>query len=307
MPTCADWINTTRRTIYGSDRQQLNVLPSGCSAFDSTVALQYQNDAVRGGAVISVGLEEMYVFAVDAAANTVTVFRGWQGSPVSAHPVGALVTVNPRFSDWEIFTALNDDLLDLSSPLNGLYQVRTEDLIAVSGRIGYDLPLTGFMSIINIQWRQPNTQSQEWTRVTDFEVAQDLPTDEFPSGAALFVNGAQPTAQQQIRVQYRAALTPLGNLIDDVEETTGIPATATDIPPIGAALRIMSGRPVARANYTTQGDTRRATEVSTGDVVQAPARLQQLRQQRVAAEAARLSQQWPARTRSRDLLGPSRL
>lgn len=293
----SDWINAAHRRLQGSQHDSLNLLAADIGLLTTEIPLTYPLNAVRAGTLLSVDLEVMYVWEVNDAATTATVQRGWQGSTPAAHATETLVTVNPRYTDWAIFDALNSELRSLS--VNGIYQIRTADITAESGRLGYDLSMTGFLSIAEIRWQLPGTVSKEWPELTDYTVDNDLPTSDFPSGTALFLTGELPAAQQTIRIRYRAALGALANLYDDVQIVTGVPATALDIPPLGAALRLAAGRPVGRSQYDAQGDTRRPDEVRVGDVLQAPSALRLEYQQRISEEAGRLRQQWPSRSRPR--------
>lgn len=300
MTTTGDLIAACRRQLIGRGRQAMNVLAGSITANTTTVPLSYDLGGIQAGATISVGLEVMLVWQVDQTAKTATVQRGMDGSTPQAHTSGDLILVNPTFTDFEIFTELNNELLSLSAPGNGLFQVKTIDLTAVSGRQGYDFPASGFINVLEVRWQQTGTVSQNWPLLTDWEVSENLPTTgTFPSGMALFLTDAQPTAQQPIRVRYKSTFGALASLTDDVAAVTGLPVTALDIPPLGAALRVMAGRPNQRARFDTQGDTRRADEVRVGEVLQAPAALRQARQQRIDEEAARLTEVWGMRARDR--------
>ena len=115
---------------------------------------------------------------------------------------------------------------------------------------------------------------------------------DFPDGTALRLNrGGWPG--YDVRVTYIAPYAPFVNLTDDVTATCGISAQAMDIPPIGAAVRMVAGREVKRNFTESQPDTRRAEEVPPGAVVGSSRGLMMLRQQRVAEEAARLRAQYP--------------
>lgn len=286
----ADLITATRRHLYGSQRVELNKLNGAVALDDDTITVANAVGGIVAGAVVSVGLEDLYVWSV--ADEVVTVQRGYNGSAKSTHADGDLVSVNSRYTDWELMTHLNNDLNDLCAPGNGLYQIRTLDLTAVSGQLGYDFPAVGFLSIADARWKQLDSVTNQWWPLDGTRVEDSMPTDQFPSGTALFIDGRQPQPGQTIRIRYRAAFDPIGSLSDDVAEVTGLPLTALDLPPMGAAVVVMAGRPVGRAQYTSQGDTRRATEVSVGDVLNSPAALRQQRATRIAAEAGRLAQQW---------------
>ena len=55
----------------------------------------------------------------------------------------------------------------------------------------------------------------------------------------------------------------------------------------------MSGREIKRNFTESQGDTRRASEVPPGAILQSSRQLQVLRVQRIAAKAARLDAMYP--------------
>lgn len=298
MTTCADLVGATRRHLQGGGRPQLNLLDATVSDTTTTIGVTYDLNGIQPGAYLAVGLEVMYVWEVNSADKTAVVQRAQQGSAAASHPSGSVVYVNAPFTDWDIFNALNAELTALSSPINGLYQIRSADLLAVSGQEGYDFPTVGFLSVADIRWQETGTVSHEWPELTDYTVSQNLPMSAFPSGTALFFNTALPSAQQTVRVRYRAQLDTFTDLTDDVAGT-GLPGTAWDIPPLGAAITVMSGRPVVRADTSSQGDTRRADEVRVGDVISSTAALRAQRSRRVGEEAARLAQVWPQHGRPR--------
>jgi hypothetical protein len=95
-----------------------------------------------------------------------------------------------------------------------------------------------------------------------------------------------------LRVVYRSLLTMPTTTLANVS-STGLLPSAQDLPPIGAAIRLMSGREIKRNFTEGQGDTRRASEVPPGAIMQSSRNLQILRQQRIAAEAARLDALYP--------------
>lgn len=295
MATAADLVAAARRHLTGGGRAALNRLGAGIDGSIGTLTTALDAANIQAGAYLSIGLEVLYVWSVDVSSKQVTVQRGMLGSTPAPHAANDIIYVNPRFSDFEIFSALNDDLLDLSAPSNGLYRISMLDITARSGVYGYDFPAVDLLSVADVRWQVPGVAA-EWREVSDFTVNADLPTSAFPSGTAIFMRGAIPG--QTYRVRYRARLSPLTALTDDAT-VTGLASTALDIPPLGAAVRLMAGRPIGRAETNSQGDTRRADEVRVGEIVQAPAALRALRAERIAAEATRLAQTWENRLRPR--------
>lgn len=300
MTLASDLVRATRRHLDGGSRRTLNQLAADLTADINATTAQFMWDlgGIQAGSVLCVGLEELYVWSTDQAAKTALVTRGYNNDVATLHTAGSTVEVNPKNSSAEIFGAINDDLVALSTPNSGLFAVTSVTFTAISGQIGYDLTSTPFLDVVDVVWPTTNNVSREWRTVKEFHVERDLPVGTFPSGTALFIDGEQPTPGQTVYVHIRRPFTALAALTDDVT-TTGLPATAVDLPPMGAAIKVMSGRPIARADYRSQGDTRRADEVRVGDVVQAPAALRALRAERISEEAARLRLVWPDRLRPR--------
>lgn len=270
----------------------MNLLALDCAANSAQVALSMDVAGAQTGAYLAVDLEVMYVWSADPSNKTVDVQRGVLGSQPAAHDANAIVYVNPRFSDFDIFTAINHDLADLCSPRNGLFRVGTLDLTPVAGKQAYDLTgATDLIDVLALDWRGPNPQFEDWHRVENVSVLRGMPITDFPSGMAVRVPHGLPAFAEPVRLRYKAPFTPFSALTDDAA-TSGLPDSAYDLPPLGAALRVSAGLAVRRTQTDAQGDTRRAQEVSTNDLLQAPAVLRQQRAQRVADERLRLQAAW---------------
>jgi hypothetical protein len=98
-------------------------------------------------------------------------------------------------------------------------------------------------------------------------------------------------------VSYKARFRPFVNLTDCATTWAGLPATCMDLLPLGAAIQLVVGREVKRNWTESQPDPRKAQEVPPGAVVASVKGWATIRQQRIDAEADRLSQQYPARHR----------
>jgi hypothetical protein len=70
-----------------------------------------------------------------------------------------------------------------------------------------------------------------------------------------------------------------------------------DLLVLGVQIRMVAGREVKRNFTESQGDTRRADEVPAGSVTNSINNLLRLRRDRIIAEAARLTRQYPLRFR----------
>jgi hypothetical protein len=241
----------------------------------------------------------------------VTVERGADGTLPSAHKSGDIVLVNPEFTGARILRAINDEIRAL--PGDGIYAVKALDRTLSATAEGYDLA-SDVLKVVDVRW-QHKWDSTEWTAVDSWETQYDMPTSVFPSGVALFIPerpfrtwpnnvfANDGSLNRALRIRYFAPLNPLGTLFDDVLAVTGIPSTALDIIAIGAAVRLMSGRPIQRVTNLGQPDSRNSAEVRANDVLNAPAALRQLRQDRITQESAQLTSDFVWRSPARRLMG----
>lgn len=297
MSTTADLLAATRRLLDVSGRDQMNKLGADLDAFSTTLNYAKTQGAIQPGALLSVGLETMYVW--DAAGSLATVERGFAGSTPATHTAGDLVYVNPRVSGFAVLDAINADLAELSAL--GLYRVKSLDLTAVGGQYAYDLA-SDVRDVLDVRWKDTASNvTKDWFEIDTWEVVRDMPTSDYPSGVALRFDRSrqQPIANQTIRVRYAANFTTLSALTDDVAATTGLPVTALDLPPLGAACRLADSFPMLRADINRQGGTRRPEEVSTTDTLQAGGALRARRAARIADEVNRLALSYPPRLRAR--------
>lgn len=293
MTFASDWIERTKSYLLSGVQEEKNKLAGAYTAGSGTVTFQYEASGVQVGTRIEIGTNLLYVWEVNG--KTATVTGGWEGSTDANAASGDIVTVNPRFPAAQILDALNFDLVDLSSPAHGLYQVGTETLTYNPLLTGYDLDgVTNLISVIEARGQTPGIY-KDWPRIAThkFRVMQTAPTGSngFASGKALFIY-EDMYAGYPIWVTYKKGFTALSSTATDVS-TTGLPTTAYDLPPLGAAIQLMSGREIKRNFTESQGDTRRATEVPPGSVNASVNGLRLLRSQRIEAEKQRLDAFYP--------------
>jgi hypothetical protein len=295
MATLAsDLVEETRSHLFSGARPELNKCNEVLDATETDVDLLYAAGGIQRGAVLSIDLELMYVWAI--SGSVATVQRGYMGSVAATHSTGVLIEVNPRFSNFAIFRALNEEIASFSSPVNGLYQVKTVDLTYSAGRAGYDLTsVTDLIDILEVRWKGYTTG--DWPLIRSWTVTRDMATSEFASTKALLLyEGVGPG--RTVRVRYKAPFAPLTALTSDVQTVSFLPATANDIPPLGAAARLVATREVKRAFTESQPEPRAAADVPPGANRNAAGGLLALRNQRLREESARLHQSWPTVSRS---------
>lgn len=292
MTAAADSIARTRGHLMTGQRDVLNQLAGSIDGTTESITLSRAMRTLTEGARITVGLEVMYVWGTSGAGAT--VMRGADGSTATAHDAGEVVRVNPIASDFEILTALNDTLRDLSSPERGLYRVTSADFTYNPSIMGYDLgDLGDVLDIWRVRW-QTSGPEKDWPRVprSFWDWDQNADPADFASGNQ-FVLKAGGEAGRKVRVTYKAGFTPLASLTSDLLTDAGLHTEAHDLPPIGAAIRLTAGRDVKRSEMSAQPEPRRAEEVPMGGASQAMRPFIALYAERCSAERARLMKRYP--------------
>jgi hypothetical protein len=291
MTTAATIIDQARRDLLAGLVEERNRLSTSMDAVTTVLSVSADGKGIREGAVIEVGAELMYVWGF--TAGNAEVERGWDGTTATSHAANSIITVKPRFPTKMLFDHLNDDIVDLSSPTNGLFQIKTLERSYNGSDRAIDL--TGVTDIINIHEVRWKYQNDEWPVVRRWRLSRDANPTNFASGLMLILD--ESVQSSTMRIVYRAPYTRLSSVSDDLTTVGGVQQSLSDVLRMGVQLRAMVGREVKRNFTESQGDTRRADEVGPGAVQASWRGLAALRAQRIEAEQARLSQQYPMRIR----------
>lgn len=297
MATAATLIQQTLRRLQPGGQTQVLQVSGSYTAGGSTLTVTDPSGVIlpnaQPGQVIAIDLELFLILSV--SGSTLGVSPGYFGSSEANHSNATLIYLNPRFSQFDVLSAINDDLQDLCSPENGLYNPQAIEITYNPSQRGYDLAgVTGAGAVISLQQKVPYPVG-DWQPFSrkDWTFTPTSDTTDFPSGYALRLNrGGYPG--MPIRVTYKAFFSPFVNLADDATTVAGLMDTMYDLPPLGAAVALVAPREVKRNQLDTADDTRRATEVPPGAVMTSVREVQNLRQRRINAENARLGQLYGA-------------
>lgn len=289
MTTTQELIDDVRRDYLTQGRvEPRNKLATAVDASETTFTMAYALGNIASGSLLSIGLEDCYVWSTDDGSKTVTVDRGVDGTTAASHTTTERVRVTPRWTDAQILRSVNNELANLYA--QGLYQIATTEFTFTSANVGYELP-AATLGVWRV-WTK-DYAFKNWVRLDGWEVDHAANTTTFPSGVALFLrNGAYEG--RTVRVQYRAAFTALTTLAQDVVAVTGLPSTAVDVLRMGIAVSALVGREVGQRLLESQGSTRRAEEVPPGALAQSFTPIIRNYQARVRAERATLVRKYGA-------------
>lgn len=292
MTTAGNLVDRTAQNLLAGVVEERNKIAASIDASTTSVPIEYSLGSLREQTVFQVDSELMYIWEVNTASKTLTVERGFGGTTAATHADGAIVVVSPKFPRWQILQALNDELADLSSPMNGLFQMKTVDISYNGSDRQIDLTgITSMIDVYDVRWRY---LSDDYPVVRRYRLMRDMPTSDFASGYVLSLD--EPVMSSTIRVIYKDKYTPFSSEASTLA-STGASSELADLLVLGAQIRLLASREVKRNFIESQGDTRRADEVPAGAMNASVTNLLRLRRDRITAEAARLNRQYPTRIR----------
>ena len=289
MSTAGAIITRASRQLLSGTVEERNKLATTVTSADTSIVLSYDLDGFREGSVIEIESELMYVWESVTATKTLTVQRAYDGTTAAAHTAGVLATVNPRFPRQQMLDALNSDIDDLSSTVNGLFRVVAQS-ISYNGA-DRQINLTSASGIIDLLDVRLRYLATDFPIIRNVRLQRNLPTTDFASGIAIVFDA--PVMAGTLRVVTKREFTRASTEASDIQSVCFVPESCEDILEMGVLLRMMNGREIKRNFIESQGDTRRSDEVPAGSTRDSLTNIQRLRRERIVAEAARLKQQYP--------------
>ena len=289
MSTAGAVITRASRQLLSGTVEERNKLATTVTSAETSIVLSYDLGGFREGSVIEIDSELMYVWTATSATKTLVVERAYDGTTAAAHTAGAVAVVNPRFPRQQMLDALNADLDDLSSTVNGLFRVVAQD-ISYNGT-DRQVNLTSASGIIDLLDVRLRYLATDFPVIRNVRLQRNLPTADFASGIAIVFDEAVMAGT--LRVVTKREFTRVTAEANDMQTVAFLPTSCEDIVEMGVILRMMNGREIKRNFIESQGDTRRSEEVPPGSTRDSLTNIQRLRRERITAEAARLKQQYP--------------
>ena len=289
MSTAGALLDRVQRQLLSGTVEERNKLASSVNAGDTTITATYDLAGLRAGTVFEIDSELFYVWEAVGGTKTLTVERGYAGTTAASHSSGAIITLNPRFAKAQMLESLNQDIDDLSSPVNGLYRVATTDIVYNGSDRQVDL--TGATNIIDLIDVRLRYLADDYPVLRGVRLQRNLPTSDFPSGMSLVFD--EGTIAGSLRVRYRAPFVRAASLSSDIQTNCLVPQSMEDILEMGVMIRMLQVREVKRNFIESQGDTRRSDEVPPGAIRDSFTNILRLRRDRILAEKAKLARQIP--------------
>ena len=225
MSTAGALLDRVSRQLLSGTVEERNKLAVTVDADDTTFVMSYDLAGLRAGVVFEIDAELVYIWEATSGNKTLTVERGYMGTTPAAHTEGAIVVINPRFPKAQLLDALNQDIDDLSSPLNGLFRV-------ISANVDYNgadrqVDLTSATSVIDLLDVRLRYLDSDYPVIRKTRLQRDLPTSDFPSGFAIVFD--ESVMAGTLRVRYKAPFARVSALADDLQSVSFLPVTMEDI------------------------------------------------------------------------------
>lgn len=293
MSTANALLERVNRQLLSGTVEEQNKLHTSINSGDTSIVLSYDLAGLRTGVIFEIGLELIYIWEALGASKTLNVQRGYAGTTPTSHSAGSIVKINPRFPKAQMLEALNQDIDDLSSPLNSLFYVNTLN-IQYNGS-DRQVNITGATSIIDLIDVRLRYLNDDFPVLRKVRLQRDLPTSDFPSGFSLVFD--ELVMSGTLRVRYKSPFVRLSSVSDSIQSVAKVPESMEDILELGVMSRMLSVREVKRNFIESQGDTRRSDEVPAGAMRDSFGNILRLRRDRIIAEAAKLARLYPANLR----------
>jgi hypothetical protein len=206
--------------------------------------------------VLSSGLNVYYVIGTEPAIRRVVVYASYDNSRNDALPIGSPVMIRPRVTDWLLFQNVNDIIRALSSATYGLYREAFWTAKTDTTWNTYTIPpeAADMTGLIRVSVKIPSS-GDVWVEIPRNSVQYQ------PEHGVVRLTSYWLTSGD-IRFDYKAPFKAAALLTSDVTVDCGLAETMTDIPPLGAAARLLRTTESRRNQIHNQGDSRRAGEVT---------------------------------------------
>ena len=213
--------------------------------FTDTSASAVNTGMIIPGVMLSCDLE-VFLVTGPPVGGSVPVMGAYLGSTAANHTAGTLIYVKRRFTDFECLQQINHVLDELGG--EGLYNLGTIQFTYNPVQQAYDLTdinngaITGYIEGVSVRCLTPLPDRKMRTvPANHWEVQTNVSDDtNFPSGYALTLNDWNgPWPGQNILFQFKQSFVHLTSATANVQTTALLPATANDLPPMGAMLRMV--------------------------------------------------------------------
>lgn len=300
--TVDNLLDRVRRDALLGSRGPVHTLASDPGAGGEMFDFNEDITHIGVGSLLAVGAEIVYVKDVDISAHTVDVIRGYLGSTASAHDVGSVVEVDPRFPKAALVNYAQYEILSWG---NELWQTTTKDISVVDTQRTYDLDgVTGevyFLLDVRLKPVSPTTNwgidwsGDAWVHA-DARLLRDMSASEFASTFGLqFLHTPRHDTTARVALAQPLDVSTF-DLNTDLVSGVGLETNWIEIVEAGVRQRALGSSSVmARTDWRAGGMSRDAQQATVFDLLRT-AQFADLQRNMLFTKAATdLRSRWPYR------------
>ena len=289
-------VQRIRRKLSSTVRFEVNQLGAACNASTETLVLRFDLPrSIAPGAVLAIDNELMRVVSANVASREVSVLRGWQDSVAVSHADRAEVQINPRFTMFDIFDTMQDEI---SSWAPDLYRVTTEEFTTADGDTMIEVLNPKVYGVVEARRHWSHQNNESWP-VFQFAVQRGGPSWSAANGTGVFVR----ITSEGGRFRSGAALLSLA-VPFDVELLTmdsrladfGIDNGLLELIELGVRARLVNDDEIGRSQRLAQDTNANAEQVPPGAAQASATMLWDRYNRRRAQETQRLRARYPFRS-----------
>lgn len=263
---------------------------------DITLSAAPSAGLIEVGSEITVDVETMVVTAI--AGSTLTVVRGWLDTDPATHTTGTPVDVDPRFSPFDVYDAMQDELLSWGPRL---FRVEDDTFVTAQGDQTLELPVAwaGAYGIVDVRGGPSSSVLAEgiisaWPRVNTRLQRGSTSWDGAPTSGLLlrFTEGYTNAGLMYVAVALPFTTSAFSYTADLVADVKLLPSML-DILTMGTKLRLRGDDDNSESDRSSQGQPRDDRETQPN--VQSAQFGVALYNRRRAEEEARLQRLYPLR------------
>lgn len=254
-------IERVRRQLNSALRQESNFLTADIDNAVTSFVLEFDlTPAIQFGAVLSIGKELMRVTAFDSVTKQVTVKRGWQDSDAESHSTGDEVLINPRFTRYDIYDALIDEV---SSWSPDLFKVESYQWDVVDNQETVELPasLSDAIGLVRLERNYSHDDSTAWPTLKYRLSRGDVGTWDGVSLSGMLIRLVprhNHYAAGKVHAVIARPFDVSSGLAESVDlvSTTGLQPSMIDLLVLGIKLRMLTDDENVRGNRQPASDSR---------------------------------------------------
>lgn len=286
MTTAKDVIDEVSAQLHGwgSTSDRVTPLTAPIGPTDSTFTVDFSFGQATGitPGVVEIDAEQLYVTAVDANTNIVTLAngfgRGYNDTTAASHAAGAKVISRPKFPRIWLLKQINEVI---GAVFPELFAVNTYTGTVTYPSNTYTLP-TVPMFIVDAQWQDP---------IGNWHKCQSYTVDPFDGSLRI---GSGPMIGRPLRVLYATQPQSFTSESDNFS-VTGLPASCVDVLTLGTVAKQLPGLDISRAQTTSVEQSDRSRVVAPGAGVSAAKYVMAEFEERLHNEAQSLRRQYRSR------------